>query len=156
MSYAPTMNPAMESMSLQTIVDTALEHCLAFIKLLQEENEALSAKKMSNIDELTKQKRHLAAKLEVSMKNVQAHKAQLMQTGSVSLKMEQLTVYLDMYKQHARKNLVLLKASHEATTQFIDMVRKAVSMHKPQAKTYGNTGAMQENANTTNLVIKSV
>jgi flagellar biosynthesis/type III secretory pathway chaperone len=151
-----TLNPMAPAPTLQEIVDTAIAHCASFTELLKEENEALSTKNTSILEELTKQKRHLAAKLEVAMGNIQRNKNLLMQSTTVSISMQKLQVYIDVYKEQARKNMVLLKASHEATTQFIDMVRRAVSAQKPQAKTYGNNGQMTDNTSNTSIFNKSI
>ena len=140
----------------QQLIDNALEHCQAFTAILREENEALTTKKLDALEDPTKRKRHVAVKLEVAMTQVQENKDILSTSGAVTQKMQQLQVFLSDYKEQARKNVVLLKASHEATTQFIQMVRSAVTAHKPQPKTYGNNGQMQDNSGSTNLVIKNV
>lgn len=138
------------------LVTSVIESCEKFTTLLLEENEALKDRKLSEVEEKLKEKRHLAAKVEKLLSTLKASFTQVKNDQSATDKLSQLTTVVNNYQKAARKNTVLLQAAHTATSDFINLVRSAVESKKPKVQTYGETGNMRQTENTTKLIDKDI
>lgn len=139
------------------LVKQAIATCHAFSEHLDFENQALEARDIETIEDATKTKRHLGAKLETLLRDIKMQKEAIRLDTAAFTDLQNLQLAIDAYQVKARKNVVMLSAAHEATAQFLGMVRQAVIRLKPKVTTYGNAGQVQENSSgSTSLLNKEV
>lgn len=134
-------------------VTKALEACKALTGLLAEENKELKARNTKRIEEFYKEKRHLAVKMETLLKEVKTLPAE----EKNSRNMGELEVAINNYQTHARQNLLLLRAAHEATANFLTLVREAIERKKTKAETYSKEGQISAgDGRDTRLINKNI
>ena len=146
----------MQQATIQTpyeLVMNAIATCDAFCEHLDYENDALENRDIDAVEQGTKTKRHLGAKLEGILKDVSARRDQIKSDTQAVKELQNLQAAIDHYQTKARKNVVLLSAAHEATAQFLNMVRQAVHKLKPKTSVYGQTGQVEEKTTSTNSLI---
>lgn len=150
MQQAQTTNP-------HDLVKQAIATCNAFCEHLDFENKALEEQDIATVEEATKTKRHLGAKLETLLKDVRTEREAIKANAGAMTELQNLQVAIDNYQSKARKNVVMLSAAHEATAQFLGMVRQAVMKLKPKATTYGKQGEMTDHGvGSTSLLNKNI
>lgn len=142
--------------SMQDLVIRAKTACIDFTTLLTEENEALKNNQMDILEKKYKLKRQAAAKMEALLNEVQTSQGAIKQDRAATDELGELQVVINNYQQNARKNVLLLRAAHDATTSFLNLVKEAVSKHKPKVSTYGDQGHLEEKTSPTNLVDTSI
>lgn len=147
------MQQTMNQQTPYELVMSAIAACDAFCEHLDFENKALEARDIETVEEGTKTKRHLGAKLEGILKDVKEQRNFIKQDAQAVQELQNLQTAIDLYQNKARKNVMLLSAAHEATAQFLNMVRQAVSKLKPKTKTYGQTGQIEERSSSKSSLI---
>ena len=137
------------------IVRAASHACLELQRLLEEENAALEARDIAQVEQLTGLKRQLSRRLEVLLSSVSQHADSLRDDPTTSVALEELKNHVEELDEVARRNFTLLDANHQATQNFLTIVRRALT--PMQASTYGSQGSMSEDeSKKTSLVVKSV
>lgn len=152
-------NTQQAQMTPALLVKQAIATCHAFSEHLDFENKALEERDIAAIEDATKTKRHLGAKLETLLKDVRASKDDIRRDANAVADLQNLQVAIDAYQIKARKNVLMLSAAHEATAQFLNVVRQAVIKLRPKVTTYGQTGYVQEStasAQPSSLVRKDI
>jgi hypothetical protein len=124
--------------------------------LLLQENEDLRARKLDRVTTNVKRKNELAGNVEALLLDVKAlqEKGETLERNQVN----QLQNALDEYQTHARQNMLLLKAAHEATADFLLLVKQTLDAKQGTTKTYGSQGHMttQENPEKRSFINKAV
>jgi len=153
------MNQQLEPRNItpHEVVKNAIAACVGINEVIAQENELLSNKEMDQLDNIVKQKRSLAAKMEASLQAVKAHTQQIKNNAEATRELTNLQNELHSYKVGMRKNVMLLDAAHASTNNFLNLVRQAVEVKRPKVNVYGNDGAIQDKqAKQTSLVNKSI
>lgn len=115
--------------------------------LLLQENEDLRARKIDRVTTNVKRKNEMANRVEQLLGEIKT-----MQTRGEKFdapQANQLQAALDEYQTHARQNMLLIKAAHEATADFLLLVKQTIDSKQGTAKTYGQQGEMSESAPAT-------
>lgn len=141
--------------SPQQLIQEAARICEELISLLEEENTCLEKKEMARIESIGQNKAALSNKLEGLLNTIKEWSTTASDSEKTTAKTlaEALKNRLAAMNTLAEKNFILLESKYVATTNFLNIVRKAVS--KPQASTYGSTGKETKEENVS-LVTKSV
>lgn len=147
------MQQATANQTPYELVMNAIATCDAFCEHLDFENKALENRDIDAVEEGTKTKRHLGAKLEGVLKDVKTQRDLIKADVQAVRELQNLQTAIDLYQTKARKNVVLLSAAHEATAQFLNMVRQAVIKLKPKATTYGQEGQLEQRSSGKNSLI---
>ena len=141
--------------SPQQLIQEAARICEELISLLEEENTCIENKEMQRIESLAQEKGALSNKLETLLETIKTWSTGASEADKTTAKTlaESLKSRLAAMNKLAERNFILLESKYVATTNFLDIVRKAIA--KPQASTYGNTGKENKEENVS-LVTKSV
>lgn len=143
-------------MNNQQTVQQVTEATRELSNLLIEENEALRSKQVKQIEPLLKRKKRAAFQLEKTLQTLKQTQG-LQNDQSIKTEFASLQRAMQDYHALARKNLLLLKAEHEATADFLDMIRVAAEKKKSTANVYGQDGAMESRkGNQTSLLNKNI
>lgn len=141
----------------QTLIHDAIEHTRKLTNVMVGENELLANhKRGEEFEEIIKEKRALAAKVEKLLSDVKAQKQSIREDISARNKLPELEVVIQDYQTTARKNVLLLRAAHQATADVLNIFRRAVDKVKPKAETYNKDGQLSSGASAGSLVTKSV
>lgn len=147
--------PEPKNATPQQLIQEAARICEALISLLEEENTCLEKKEMARIEAIGQDKAALSIKLENLLSTIKEWSTLATESEKTTAKAlaEGLKSRLSAMNQLAEKNFVLLESKYVATTNFLNILRKAIS--KPQASTYGSSGKETQEENVS-LVTKSV
>jgi len=139
----------------QQLIQEAARICEQLISLLEEENTCLEKKEMARIEAIGQDKAALSHKLENLLNTIKQWSLTASEAEKTTAKKlaEALKARLATMNTLAEKNFVLLESKYVATTNFLNIIRKAIS--KPHANTYGSTGKETKEENVS-LVVKSV
>lgn len=138
------------------LVNNTIESCEKFAVLLHEENALIQNRDIEGVEQKYKEKRHLAAKVEKLLSSVKESIQSIKADNDAMGRLGELQVCVDNYQSEARKNMVLLQAAHSATSDFLQLVRRAIDLKKPHAQTYGSSGSLNEQPTATTLVNKDI
>lgn len=122
----------------QELVMTAHTSLRDFCDIIEQENSALQQHRPEVITQLVKQKQLLAGRVEKLLQQVQKSQTEGADLPRAGLQLLQTT--MDKYRTLSRQNMLLLQAAHQATADFILLVKQTLDAEKPSAKTYGKTG----------------
>ena len=140
-----------------TLVTDALFHTRQLVDVMQTENDLLTTHTRGEaFEEIIKQKRALSAKVEKLLSDMKKRKAEIKETLASNPQMQELEVVINDYQTTARKNVILLQAAHQTTTDVLNIFRRAVESVKPKAETYDKQGKLSSGASTGTLITKSV
>lgn len=141
---------------MSNVVMDAIKVCKELAAFLVDENQALRERRIEFVESNLKQKNRMATDMEKNLKKVHDERDSLASNPVTKRALKDLQVALDDYRRHARQNLMLLQAAHNATADFLMMVKEAVEAKKPKVNTYGKDGAVSQAAGNVSLVNKAI
>ncbi len=144
------------STTVQNIIKQAVSSCDELITLLNKENDVLMGKNLEQIEAISVEKEHVSKRLDDLIANIKVWSETASEEDKIAIKEKANILHdkLAVINPIAQRNFNLLEASHVATRDFLNIVRKSIS--KPKAATYGNSGVMENEDSDANLVTKSV
>lgn len=139
------------------LILNAIDHTEKLIDVMETENVMLMKHKRGEAyDDILKQKRALAAKVERLLTDIRANKESIKKDIDAQGTLPELDVVMNTYQTTARKNLILLKAAHQTTADMLNLFKRAVDKIKPKPKTYTKEGSIVQGASSGSLVSKDV
>lgn len=139
------------------LINDAIKYTNDLVDVMHTENELLSSHQRGDVfEDVIKEKRALAAKVEKLLSEIKQNRADIQADISAKQKLPELEVVIDTYQTTARKNVLMLQAAHQTTLDVINIFRRAVDKVKPKSETYNRQGELSSGASAGSLVTKSV
>ncbi len=123
--------------------------------LLAEENAALKEHQFEKVGELLESKKNMSDRLHKLLHEVKSQAHIIKSNPESRGLLPELEASWGTYEKSMRRNEMLLRAAHQSTTNFLDCVRDAINKNRPAAKTYGNSGQVEEKAQATSCLINT-
>ena len=151
------MNPQPNTPMPHELVAQTIMACKNLSGLLEGENEAIKRREVSQVEKNLKDKERQIAKLDKLLRDVRECRENIRTNVQANAMLPELQDSFNAYQSNARQNMLLLKAAHDATTDFLGLVQQAVKAVQPANKTYSKEGCMEEKAlGSTSIINKSI
>lgn len=143
-------------MTHSEIIAQARSVCKALFTLLQDENTAIENKNVIQVEENLPRKDALAQQLNTLVQQIGAHREAIKADARLHSQLQALQKDIEAYDAVARQNIMLLRAAHASTQNFVEVVRDTIKKRMPKAETYGRSGVVNDKSENPAIINKSV